>query len=186
MLRVSRVSSVIILIAVLLIASVVCGKAEYNLSVTVADGHGQVTPSSGALQDGTVVTITAIPDSGWDFSHWECGGWVSTDNPLIMTMDSDKRVEAFFNETVLPTPTPTPSSTISYSYYWYTGPWSVCSAPCGGGVQTRHVVCTRTDSEIIVDDSYCPSARPATSQACNTQDCPTQPPTATATSPTHG
>ena len=75
------------------------------------------------------------------------------------------------------TPTPTPSYT--YSYHWYTGPWGACSATCGGGVQTRPVFCTRTEFVEVVPDELCPSSKPATSQACNTEDCPTPTPTPT-------
>ena len=85
--------------------------------------------------------------------------------------------------TPIPSPTPsttsTPTPSYTYSYHWYTGPWGACSATCGGGVQTRPVFCTRTEFVEVVPDELCPSSKPATSQACNMQACPTPTPTPT-------
>lgn len=60
-----------------------------------------------------------------------------------------------------------------YSYAWSLGGWGDCSASCGGGTQTRSVTCARNDG-VTVDDAVClklVGAKPATSQACNTQTC---------------
>ena len=60
-----------------------------------------------------------------------------------------------------------------YSYSWSLGGWGGCSASCGGGTQTRSVTCARNDG-VTVDDAVClklVGAKPATSQACNTQSC---------------
>lgn len=56
------------------------------------------------------------------------------------------------------------------TYAWKTGGWSACSAPCGGGARTRPVWC-EADDGTKVDDSMCSGAKPATSEACNTQPC---------------
>ncbi len=57
------------------------------------------------------------------------------------------------------------------TYYWNVGSWSSCSRSCGGGVQTRTVVCTRELDSVVVDDNYCSDTKPATSRSCNTQSC---------------
>lgn len=60
-----------------------------------------------------------------------------------------------------------------YSYAWSLGGWGGCSASCGGGVQYRTVTCARNDG-VTVGDEVClklVGAKPATSQACNTQSC---------------
>lgn len=59
---------------------------------------------------------------------------------------------------------------IAYLYGWVTGGWSACSVSCGGGSQTRSVVCQRDDGQVVAD-SYCSGTKPATSQSCNTQAC---------------
>ncbi|XP_062372046.1 ADAMTS-like protein 1 [Sardina pilchardus] len=52
---------------------------------------------------------------------------------------------------------------------WLPSAWSACSAPCGGGVQTRRVSC-QGGAE---GDMRCRGAgkRPPLSQSCNTQPC---------------
>ena len=107
MLKAFRVLGTIIIISLLLITSIAC-EAEYRLDVTVASGQGVVTPSSDTYAEGTLVTIAAIPDSGWEFDRWE-GDWGGTNNPLTITMNSQKTIEAIFIEIPTPTPTPTPT-----------------------------------------------------------------------------
>uniref|UniRef100_A0A3P8TCT5 ADAM metallopeptidase with thrombospondin type 1 motif 16 n=1 Tax=Amphiprion percula TaxID=161767 RepID=A0A3P8TCT5_AMPPE len=58
---------------------------------------------------------------------------------------------------------------------WSVGEWGVCSRSCGGGEQTRQVLCVRRSSQTDVDalaDSQCAQAAPARRQACNPHSCP--------------
>lgn len=57
-----------------------------------------------------------------------------------------------------------------WQYNWNTGPWSGCSASCGGGTKTRSVWCERDDG-LVVDDALCTSSKPSTSTSCNTHAC---------------
>ena len=69
---------------------------QYTLttSVTPEDG-GSISPSSGTFYEGTVVTLTATHASGFVFSNW-AGDLSGSTNPITLTMDDDKIVEAVF------------------------------------------------------------------------------------------
>ncbi len=64
----------------------------YALTTTI-NGEGSVNPSSGIYKDGTSVSMTAIPASGWQFDSWSGG---STCNPATVVMDADKNITANF------------------------------------------------------------------------------------------
>jgi len=75
---------------------------QYTLTITVGSG-GTTDPSPGTHTccDGTEVTIKATPNTGYTFSGWT-GGVPSghqNDNPLTITMDSDKSIKANFTKT---------------------------------------------------------------------------------------
>nr|XP_006823537.1 PREDICTED: cubilin-like [Saccoglossus kowalevskii] len=57
------------------------------------------------------------------------------------------------------------------SYTWTTEAWSQCTADCGGGTQSRVVSCIDVVTQVVVQESSCTDAKPATSQVCNTQLC---------------
>jgi beta-lactamase superfamily II metal-dependent hydrolase len=68
----------------------------YNLTISV-NGQGTTNPSLGTYEyvNGTQATVTASPASGWKFDHW--GGDASGTSPtIVITMDSDKNVTAYF------------------------------------------------------------------------------------------
>lgn len=54
---------------------------------------------------------------------------------------------------------------------WSVGAWSACSEPCDGGIRTHVVDCTDA-SGVVIPDSYCSGAKPATTEPCNTHSCP--------------
>ncbi|MFQ5857927.1 MAG: hypothetical protein ACE5LU_20165 [Anaerolineae bacterium] len=72
--------------------------AQYTLIATI-EGSGNVTfdPPGGSYDDGTVVTLTANPGSGFEFSGWS-GDLSGSSNPVTITMDSDKLVTATFTQ----------------------------------------------------------------------------------------
>jgi uncharacterized repeat protein (TIGR02543 family) len=68
----------------------------YFLTITARSG-GTTDPSPGThtYDTGTQVTITATPNSGYQFSNWS-GDASGTTNPITITMDSDKSITANF------------------------------------------------------------------------------------------
>jgi hypothetical protein len=71
-------------------------KAAHTLTVNVI-GSGSVTldPPSGPYEDGTVVTLTAKPVTGYQFIEWS-GDLTDVTNPATVTMNADKSVTATF------------------------------------------------------------------------------------------
>ncbi len=61
-------------------------------------GTVQVDPNQPTYTYGTLVTLTAEPGPGIEFVGWDgdVPGGIATDNPLQITMDGDKDIQAFF------------------------------------------------------------------------------------------
>ncbi len=74
------------------------GGTSYTLTVSVSpQGSGVVylNPSQGVYTAGTQVTLTATANSGYVFSSWS-GDLTGTQNPVVITMNSNKSVTANF------------------------------------------------------------------------------------------
>lgn len=67
----------------------------YTLAIST-NGQGTVS-GAGTYNEGTVVSVTATPDPGWQFDGWS-GDASGTANPLSITMDENKSVTANFSE----------------------------------------------------------------------------------------
>jgi hypothetical protein len=66
-----------------------------DLRVTVSAGSGGSVSGSGGYATNATAMLTATPESGYDFSHWS-GDAVGSANPLQLSVDSDKDIEAHF------------------------------------------------------------------------------------------
>lgn len=82
----------------------------YTLS-TATTGSGTITlnPANSTYAAGAIVTATATPASGWEFTGWS-GAATGTTNPVSITMDANKTLEASFAK--IPTS--------GYQYYRFT------------------------------------------------------------------
>ncbi len=65
---------------------------------TVGQGSITLDPAGGTYNEGTVVTLTANPVSGWQFDGWS-GDLSGNTNPATITMTADKSVTATFSQT---------------------------------------------------------------------------------------
>jgi len=68
---------------------------KFVLTTLIKDGEGEVYASvvGPEYNPGTVVQLTAAPDSGYEFDHWE-GDLSGGTNPASITMDANKNVTA--------------------------------------------------------------------------------------------
>jgi len=70
---------------------------KYTLSVTASEG-GTVNNTGGTHNENTSVSITATADAGYEFTSWS-GDASGTDNPLTVSMNSNKTITANFIRT---------------------------------------------------------------------------------------
>jgi len=70
----------------------------YTLDISVSpEGAGSIekTPDLDQYPEGTTVTLTAIPNSGYVFDHWS-GDISGNENPVTVVMNSNKTITAVF------------------------------------------------------------------------------------------
>ena len=68
---------------------------EYYTLTTSVSGSGSISPSGGSYEEGTSVTLTASPKSGWTFHHWG-GDALGSSSSTSVTMSSNKQVIGYF------------------------------------------------------------------------------------------
>ena len=62
---------------------------------TFSDGNGYINPSRRYFPKQSEIMITAYPDEGYQFFNWS-GDLSGTKNPVKLTMDSEKKIQAKF------------------------------------------------------------------------------------------
>ncbi|XP_043838694.1 papilin isoform X2 [Dromiciops gliroides] len=122
-------------------------------------------------------------DTGFSWNHgsWsdcsaECGGGYQT-RLVFCTTDN----EVYPDHMCRHKPQPSDNRTCNLqacpqTKRWKAGPWSACSAPCGGGSQSRHVYCVVSDgagTEEATDEASCAAlpGRPPNTRSCNLHRC---------------
>jgi hypothetical protein len=91
---------------------------EYSLTIII-EGNGTVTknPDQTTYPYGTLVQLTAVPDTNWTFSHWS-GDLTGDNNPEILNMTGNKTITAHF----IP-------EAITLNIDLYPG-WNLITVPC--------------------------------------------------------
>ncbi len=72
--------------------------ATFSLTTEVT-GQGRVEPATGTFEQGTVATVSAIPETDWVFVRWELDA-AGTDPNVQIMFDADKVVRAVFQQGV--------------------------------------------------------------------------------------
>ena len=73
--------------------------SQYQLTATVTGGHGTISPTSGTYDEGTVVTLTADPNTGYRVASWSGTNTDgSTANTNTVTMNSNRSVTVQFEQ----------------------------------------------------------------------------------------
>ncbi|CAA0146967.1 Protein of unknown function precursor containing LLR and a C-terminal secretion signal. Putative adhesin [Tenacibaculum maritimum] len=74
----------------------------FNFTVNINDKEGKINTTPALIDDsydkGTVVTLEAIPNTGYEFSEW-AGDVTGKINPLNVTVNADKNITAIFKKT---------------------------------------------------------------------------------------
>jgi uncharacterized repeat protein (TIGR02543 family) len=72
--------------------------ATHNLTISI-NGQGNINPGEGIHEypSGNQVTVNVSDISGWKFDHWS-GDATGTSPTIVITMDSDKSVTAYFED----------------------------------------------------------------------------------------
>lgn len=68
---------------------------EYTLTINAGTG-GAVSTSGGNYEDGSTVSVTATPNTGYVFENWSNG---STENTISVTVSSNQTITAYFTQT---------------------------------------------------------------------------------------
>jgi len=91
----------------------------------------------------------------------------------VVTTVANENCYKYIPSAVIPPSTLPCSCATTFDYAWDSNnKWSECNFPCGGGSQTRAVLCRNTATQKIAFNQQCTAVRPATAQRCNTQACP--------------
>tara|TARA_A200000159_G_C7302595_1_gene330864 strand:+ start:24 stop:1355 length:1332 start_codon:yes stop_codon:yes gene_type:complete len=70
---------------------------QYTLTVSAGEG-GTVSTEGGTYDEGTTITVTAIPDDGYEFVRWE--GSDETEIELVISINSNITLNAIYRELV--------------------------------------------------------------------------------------
>lgn len=111
----------------------------------------------------------------WDLGNWTectaaCGGGTQTRTVVCRDSEGNMTPDGRCPGTKPATSQMCNAQECTSEFNWLIGDWSSCSATCGGGTQTRSVICKNTDGSDAADNR-CPTPKPSVQQTCNTEAC---------------
>jgi parallel beta-helix repeat protein len=140
---------------------------KYQLQIsTTAGGTTSPTPGKYTYSENAQVTITALPESGYQFDHWLINGTTTgTENPITIMMDANYAITAYFTTVQTHTLTieTTTGGTTSPSPGTYTHAHgeevSIIAVPDSGYIFDRWILSNDTTSTrnpivLIIDTDY--------------------------------
>jgi len=75
---------------------------SYTLTInTQGNGIVIIDPDQQSYNQGDIVELSANPDEGWVFSHWE-EDYTGNANPINIIIDEDTTITADFSEIIIP------------------------------------------------------------------------------------
>jgi hypothetical protein len=124
---------------------------------------------SAICDDGSCIEETNWVVGDWSVCTEECGGGIQT-RTVVCQDCVGNTVSNGLCAGVQPATTQTCNTDPCCENDWVVGDWSVCTEECGGGIQTRAVVCQDCLGN-TVSNGLCAGVQPATTQTCNTDPC---------------
>jgi len=78
-------------------------QTTFQLTIlTTTDGTTNPLPDTYTYVNGTKVSVTAIPNTGFSFACWLLDGENRTENPITVVMDANHTLEAYFVDDIPP------------------------------------------------------------------------------------
>ena len=152
-----------------------CGDGISTRTATCVDKEGAVL----ALKDcpgGLYAETSKQCSTECQLPHWQYGPW-QTCSKRCGTGQSVRTVKCV-SDGITPCseadqePISRECNTVPCDVFsWVESEWSECSAPCGGGTQSRNVSCVSSSGEISSETSCVQDVRPSNSRNCNQESC---------------
>lgn len=67
-----------------------------DVAVVVGDGVVDIQPDQNEYEEGQMVTVSAVADSGWEFERWDGDFEAQTEPTVNVEMEQDLTIEAYF------------------------------------------------------------------------------------------
>ncbi|XP_014669308.1 PREDICTED: papilin-like isoform X4 [Priapulus caudatus] len=162
-----------------------CGQTKQSRDVICVSKKGVIYDDSKCDELRKPDSVSDCPvmspkcEAAWHMSEWStcsgtCGKGVQTRHVMcVAASDEDSSCISPASEELCMTERPTEQQDCMNEpceAVWFTGPWALCSVPCGGGVRKREVMCLSDGKKVNKGDCD-PNDRPFDNEPCNQNAC---------------